>query len=303
MLRKALLYLSERERARDLLLSLPTSRRLAGRFVAGEQLADALAAARRLNGQGFGVTLDYLGESVADEAEAKRAAEIYERSLGTLAADEASATISLKLTQLGLEIDEDLCAENLERVVCRADELNNFVRIDMESSEHTEATFRVFETVFARRSNLGIVVQSYLRRSEADVERLIRLGAPVRLCKGAYDEPASIAFQRRSEVDANYILLMRRLLDAHVRPAIATHDERMIEATRRHASRRRMEPDEFEFQMLYGVRRGYQARLAREGYHMRIYVPYGGQWYPYLMRRMAERPANLWFVARAVMGE
>lgn len=302
MLRKALLRLSERDGARDLLLELPLARRMAERFVAGESLSQALTTARDLNGAGFRVTLDYLGESVKDREEAFRATSAYRASLDAIHESDAESTISLKLTQLGLDIDEDYCAENLLEIARRAAELGSFVRIDMEGSDYTGATLRVFRRTFAECRSVGVVIQSYLRRSEADVEELVQLGAPVRLCKGAYDEPVSIAFRRKSEVDANFVRLMRMLLDGGAPTAIATHDEAMIEATLEHVSRRGIGTNAFEFQMLYGVRRDYQARLVREGYGMRIYVPYGEQWYPYFMRRMAERPANLLFVLRAVVG-
>lgn len=303
MLRKTLLFLSERDRARELLLKLPAARRAAARFVAGERLDDALTTARALNEGGFRVTLDYLGESVTERHEARRAGEAYERSLEAIDESDARSTISLKLTQLGLELDESFCADNLRRIVRRAAELDNFVRIDMESSAFTGATLRLFRRVFAEHRNVGMVIQSYLRRSERDVRALVELGAPVRLCKGAYDEPASVAYQKKSEVDASFVRLMRLLLDGGAPTAIATHDGAMIDATRRHAARNGIGEEAFEFQMLYGVRRDLQARLVQEGYGMRIYVPYGDQWYPYFMRRMAERPANLWFVLRALAGD
>lgn len=301
-MRKLLLFLSEHEASRDLLLRLPLAEDVAHRFVAGETLSDALRTALELNRQRLRVTLDYLGESVADREEAAAATRAYEESLDAIEKSPAESTISLKLTQLGLEIDEELCAENVERVVEQAARLDNFVRIDMEGSQHTGVTLRIFTRVFERFRNVGVVVQAYLRRTEKDVAELIRIGAPVRLCKGAYDEPPAVAFQRREEVDASFVRLMQMLLDGGVPTAIATHDGRMIEATRRHAERNGIDPDQFEFQMLYGVRRSEQTRLVSEGYGMRVYVPYGSQWYPYLMRRMAERPANLWFVARAMFG-
>lgn len=319
MLRKSLLFLSEREGVKDLLLKIPTGRRVAGRFVAGETLPEALEASRGLNERGFRVTLDYLGENVSDRAEAREATRIYEESLTEIDRDAALSTISLKLTQIGLKIDEEFCTDNLRGIIARAGELGSFIRIDMEGSDHTAATLRIFRRVFAEHRNVGVVIQAYLRRSEDDVRELVELGAPVRLCKGAYDEPASVAFQDRKEVDRSYVRLMRILLDGvdggHAegdargdatggvpRVAIATHDEAMIGATRRHVSERELPSNAFEFQMLYGVRRDYQARLVEAGYGMRIYVPYGEQWYPYLMRRMAERPANLFFVMRALAG-
>ncbi len=336
MLRRPLLFLSERERFKNLLLKMPAAREVAGRFVAGESLGDALRATGELNEAGFRVTLDYLGESVRAQAEAEQATRAYEQSLAEIADSGLDSTISLKLTQLGLEIDEELCAANVERIVSRAAALDNFVRIDMEDSGHTAATMRIFYRVFEAHRNVGIVIQSYLHRTEADAEELIRLGAPVRLCKGAYSEPPEVAYQRKLDIDASFVHLMKRLLDgvaaespagqvarsvaqqparsgnpatdgdagsSRVPPvAIASHDHKMIEATREYARARDISRRAFEFQMLYGVRRDYQTLLAEAGYQVRVYVPYGTQWYAYFMRRMAERPANLWFVVRAIIG-
>ncbi len=317
MLRRPLLFLSERERFKNLLLKMPAAREVAGRFVAGESLGDALRATGELNEAGFRVTLDYLGESVLAQAEAEQATRAYEQSLAEIADSGLDSTISLKLTQLGLEIDEELCAANVERIVSRAAALDNFVRIDMEDSGHTAATMRIFYRVFEAHRNVGIVIQSYLHRTEADAEELIRLGAPVRLCKGAYSEPPEVAYQRKLDIDASFVHLMKRLLDgvaaespavgdagsSRVPPvAIASHDHKMIEATREYARARDISRRAFEFQMLYGVRRDYQTLLAEAGYQVRVYVPYGTQWYAYFMRRMAERPANLWFVVRAIIG-
>lgn len=302
MLRRTLLWMSGRDDIRDLLFRLPFARAAAARFIAGETHDVALRAAAELNQEGFRVTLDLLGESVSDRREAEAAAEEYARSLDLVEASEASATISLKLTQLGLDIDTDFCRRNLERIVAHAATLDNFVRIDMESSAYTERTLDVFTAVFERHRNVGVVIQSYLKRSEADVDRLIALGAPVRLCKGAYDEPASVAFQDRAEVDANFVHLVRKLLEGGCRTAIATHDERMIEASTRLIEANGTPPEAYEFQMLYGVRRELQQSLAADGWPMRVYLPYGSQWYSYFMRRMAERPANLWFALRAIMG-
>jgi proline dehydrogenase len=302
MLRKSLLFLSEREGLKNALLKLPGAKIMATRFAAGETGTEALRAARALNQAGFRVTLDYLGESVHSPDEAERATRAYLASLAEISTSDAASTISLKPTQLGLDIDEGLCVRNVNRIVARAEELDNFVRIDMEDSRHTAATLRVFRDVFDQHQNVGVVIQSYLRRSAEDVEELIRLGAPVRLCKGAYQEPGSVAFQRKSEIDENFVELMKRLLDGGTPTAIASHDHRMIEATTRYVKERRISTDAFEFQMLYGVRRDYQILLVEQGYGVRIYVPYGTQWYPYFMRRMAERPANLVFVARAILG-
>lgn len=302
MLRQTLLFLSDREDFKNVLMKMPFSRQAAGRFVAGETSAEALAAARALNDAGFRVTLDLLGESVNEPEEAEAATAAYRTSLDEIEASDAVSTISLKLTQLGLDIDEDFCFGNILGIVQYAEQLDTFVRIDMESSEHTDRTLRIFHKVFAEHSNVGIVIQSYLRRSEADIKELVRVGAPVRLCKGAYQEPASVAFQQKTEVDASFIRLMRLLLDGGAQTAIASHDERMIDATLEHVARNGISDDAFELQMLYGVRRDYQRQLVANGLNMRIYVPYGSQWYSYLMRRMAERPANLLFGLRAALG-
>jgi proline dehydrogenase len=303
MLRQTLLFLSERNDLRKVLFKLPFARQMSGRFVAGDTSEEALDVASQLNEQGFRVTLDLLGESVSDRAEAECAAAEYAESLIEINAHDAEATISLKLTQLGLDIDTDFCYENLLGIVRQANELGNFVRIDMEDSEHTQTTLDVFYRVFEQHRNVGIVIQSYLYRSEADIARLVELGAPVRLCKGAYNEPSAVAFQEKSEVDANYVHLMKMLLDGGTPTAIATHDENMIDATLEHVARNGIPDDAFEIQMLYGVRRDYQRQLVDNGLSMRIYLPYGSQWYSYFMRRMAERPANLLFVMRAALGD
>ncbi|MDT8436292.1 MAG: proline dehydrogenase family protein [Gemmatimonadota bacterium] len=302
MLRQTLLFLSDREDVKNVLMKLPFSRSAAAKFVAGESSDEALAVARQLNDAGFRVTLDLLGESVRARDEAEQATAAYRGSLDEIAASDAKSTISLKPTQLGLDIDEEFCYRNIRAVVEHAAGLGNFVRMDMESSAHTERTLRVFHRVFAEFDNVGIVVQSYLYRTEDDVKELVRVGAPVRLCKGAYKEPASVAFQTKGEVNASFVRLMRMLLDGGVPTAIASHDERMIDATLEHVQKSGIPDDAFELQMLYGVRRAYQQQLVDNGLRMRIYVPYGSQWYSYLMRRMAERPANLLFGLRAVIG-
>ncbi|MFO7588772.1 MAG: proline dehydrogenase family protein [Gemmatimonadota bacterium] len=302
MLRQTLLFLSEREDLKNVLMKLPFASGLAGRFVAGETSEEALAVARQLNDTGFRVTLDLLGESVHVRKEAAAAAAAYRASLDEIEASPAESTISLKLTQLGLDIDEEFCHRNLLGIVRHAEELGNFVRIDMESSAHTERTLRIFHRVFAEHRNVGIVVQSYLHRTESDVKELVRVRAPVRLCKGAYKEPAEVALQAKSEVDANFVSLMRILLDGGCPTAIATHDEKMIDATLEHVQRNGIPDDGFELQMLYGIRRSYQRQLVDNGLGMRIYLPYGSQWYSYLMRRLAERPANLLLVLRSAVG-
>ncbi|MFW6010680.1 MAG: proline dehydrogenase family protein [Gemmatimonadota bacterium] len=302
MLRRALLFLSERQGLKDQLLRIPLFRRVARRFVAGDTLPEALGTARELNRDGFRVTLDLLGESVADRAMSTRAVKAYEESLTAIDGSDAETTISLKLTQLGLEIDEGFCLDNLRRIVEHAARLDNFVRIDMEGSDHTGATLSVFRRVFRDLDNVGVVIQSYLRRSRRDVEELVDIGAPVRLCKGAYDEPPEVAYQDPEEVDASFVRLMELLLDGGAPTAIASHDERMIRATWDHMEASGLERGDVEFQMLYGVRRELQRSIVDEGHPMRIYVPYGSEWYSYLMRRMAERPANLWLVLRSLAG-
>lgn len=314
MLRAALLYLSERRDLRDWLLRRRSARDLALRFVAGETLEAALGVCRAVNARGMRVSLDYLGESVTPE-EAEGAVAAYVRALDRVAAEGVRSSVSLKLTQLGLDIDERLCAENLERIVARAAELGIFVRIDMEQSEYVDATLRLFRGLFPRYRNLGAVIQSVLRRSEADVRALCEMRAPVRLVKGAYKEPEAVAFQKKKEVDASYATLLGILVGCGCPLAVATHDVRMIgrakalrrarpeRAAARNPGRDPFGNPPFEFQMLYGVRRDLQEALVREGYEMRIYVPYGTQWYAYLLRRLAERPANLWFMVRAVLGE
>lgn len=298
-----LLWMSDRDDVRDLLFRLPFSRSAASRFVAGDNHEDALTVATELNRQGFRVTLDLLGESVSARAEAERATAEYADSLELIEQSEASTTISLKLTQLGLDISTEFCTDNLRRIVERADVLGNFVRIDMEHSDYTERTLQVFCKVFGEHQNVGIVIQSYLKRSEQDVKRLIGLGAPVRLCKGAYQEPSSVAFQDKAQVDSSYVRLMQLLLDGGTPTAIATHDERMIEATLEYTQANKIDRDAYELQMLYGVRRRLQRELIADGLPVRLYLPYGSQWYSYFMRRMAERPANLLFVLRAMLGD
>jgi len=301
MLRSFLLYLSEREFPKKLLLKSSLGRRLAARFIAGEELDDALGIVRRLSGQGFEVTLDYLGESVHETAAAEEACQVYLNILDSLAAERLHSHISIKLTQLGLALDEAIARRHLAAIAERAALHHNFVRIDMEGSAHTDATLRAFRAVNAPRDVLGIVVQSYLYRSEKDLEELLESGARIRLCKGAYKEPPELAFPRKQDVDRNYVRLMRMLLSSGHYHAMATHDPQMVAATKEFARTRGLGPDRFEFQMLYGIRRRLQRQLLREGFRVRVYVPYGRQWYAYFMRRLAERPANLLFLLRNVL--
>jgi proline dehydrogenase len=300
MLRSLLLHLSKSESARSLLSRNSFGRLLAQRFIAGEELDDAVRVVRRLNQQGLAATLDYLGEEVTEPAAAHDAGATYVNLLDRIAGEGLRSHISIKLTQLGLALDPDLAREQLRLLTRRAVYHQNFVRIDMEGSTYVDNTLRLFREVDAPRETLGLVIQSYLHRSERDVGELLRVGARIRLVKGAYNEPAEIAFRAKSDVDANFMKLMKMLLSSGGYHAIATHDTRMIAATQDFARARHLGPDRFEFQMLYGIRRQLQRDLAARGYRVRVYVPFGKQWYPYFMRRLAERPANVLFLARQI---
>jgi proline dehydrogenase len=274
---------------------------MSSRFVAGMEIGDALRVAADLNRQGFLVTLDSLGESVTSETEAHRAADIYHELLKSISAQKLNANISVKLTQMGLELDQPLAGRIAESLARHAAEVGSFLRIDMEDSSLTQTTLDIVRRIHARpelRTFIGVVIQSYLYRSQADVEQLIANGIRVRLCKGAYKEPPEVAFPKKSDVDANFIRLSKMLLDSSVYHGIATHDESMIAAVQAFASGRGIDKSRFEFQMLYGVRRDLQRRLVGQGYNVRVYVPFGSEWYPYFMRRLAERPANVIFLAR-----
>lgn len=313
MLRPLLLHLSHAAWARKSLVTFPLARSAARRFVAGESVDDAMRSIRTLNTAGIQATVDHLGENVTTEAEARLATGAYLEALDRIEATGVQSNVSLKLTQFGLDISEGLCTDNLRRVLHRAHETHNFVRVDMESTQYTERTIRVVRR--ARHElgceNVGAVIQAYLYRSEADLCALATEGVPIRLCKGAYDEPPELAFPRKQDVDANFLKLAGLLLDQSAAStpshdhngkhpplaAIATHDEKMIDGVKEYAARRGIPPDRYEFQMLHGIRRELQLRLAADGYRMRVYVPYGTEWYPYFMRRLAERPANLWFFA------
>lgn len=309
MLRQTLLTLSRSDAAQRVAMQLPAARRMARRFVAGETLTDALNACRSLNAQGLAVTLDYLGEAVTDRREAEAAAAMAVRILQAIRDEGVEANLSLKPSQMGLDIDEAFCYDNVAWVLERARQLGDgdeeiFVCLDMESSAYTDRTLDLTEKlVRAGFRNVGTVLQSYLRRTPNDLERMLQLGVRLRLVKGAYLEPPTIAYPDKADVDRAYVELMRVLLDRGNYPAIATHDERIIEATRRWAFERGIPKTAFEFQMLYGIRRDLQLRLREEGYNVRVYVPFGEQWYPYLMRRLAERPANVMFVLGNVMRE
>jgi proline dehydrogenase len=274
------------------------AKRLATRFVAGDTLEQALAVSRRLKDEGISVTLDHLGESVSSLAEAAEARDVYLRTLDAVHTAGVGGNVSLKLTQFGLDFSYEECLANVGQLIRRADQLGSFVRVDMESSEYTQRTLDLVEELHSRYPRVGVVIQAYLYRSKADVEKLCDHRIRVRLCKGAYLEPETVAFPEKSDVDRNFVELMKVLLDRGDYPAIATHDPAMIEATKRHAAARNLPKDAFEFQMLYGIRRDLQSQLVRDGYRLRLYVPFGKAWYPYYMRRLAERPANLLFIVR-----
>jgi proline dehydrogenase len=296
MLKGTLLYMAQNEAVRKFVLSNRATRGVSRRFVAGEHLDEAIEVTRALNGRGLHVSLDHLGENVSDEQEARAAAQDYMEILDRIKATGVDANISIKLTALGLDISTELCEENVSRLLAHAQQFPIFVRIDMESSAYTERTVDLTLRLHERFEHVGTVIQSCLYRSKKDVEQLILQGVRVRLVKGAYKEPKSVAFQNKSEVDRNYVRLMTLLLQKGNYPALATHDEAIINAACKYAHDNGIGQHAFEFQMLYGIRRDLQERLVRQGYHVRVYVPYGSQWYPYLMRRMAERPANLMFV-------
>lgn len=273
----------------------------ARRFIAGETLEESLAAVWELNGFGLNTTLDFLGESVTKEADTRAASRKYVEILEYIDGSDVQASVSLKPTQLGLNISADLIVENLDGILTRAASLGNFVRIDIEGSETTERTVEAFQRLRARHENVGLALQSYLLRTEQDIRDLNEIGAQVRLCKGAYKEPASVAFQRTSDVDESYKQCAELLLRDGNYPAFATHDHRIIEHIRKYASENGIPNDAYEFQMLYGIRREYQKEIREFGHPIRIYVPFGQQWCPYFVRRIAERPANAWFVMRAMV--
>ena len=276
----------------------------ARRFVAGETIEEAIVVARDLQARGLRLTLDYLGESVTSVEEAEAAAREYVRLIDVIAAAGVERNVSLKLTQLGATVDLATCVDNLRRILGPAERHGVFVRIDMESSAYTDLTFQVFDTVWTLgHRNIGVVLQACLFRSEADARRMNALGARVRLVKGAYKEPSSAAYQQKDEVDGAYLRLTRLLLDEGTFPAIATHDEALLAAARQHAADRGITPDRYEFQMLYGIRRDLQMSLSAAGYGVRVYVPFGRQWFPYFMRRLGERPANVTFVLRSLLRE
>lgn len=305
MFRKTLLYLSEQPQIFRFVRRNRLAKGFAARFVAGETLDEALAAAQALNAKGISASLDLLGESVHNDAEAREAARQYLVMLDRIHQRKLNANVSVKLTQMGLDISEDLCVANMQNILARARDYGSFVRLDMESSEYTDRTLAMFYDRLhpSYPETVGIVLQSALRRTYADAGAANKARCRVRICKGAYKEPPTIAFPDKRNVDENYVRCMHILMEHGNYPGIATHDERIIDEARRFAAERRIAPDRYEFQMLYGVRRDLQEQLVREGYRMRVYVPFGTQWYPYLMRRLAERPANVAFLTGNVLRE
>ncbi len=305
MFRISLLYLSRQQGVFNFIRNVGFARKMASRFVAGETIATALDAVAALNAKGISASLDLLGESVANEAEARDTGRQYLEILDRIDQRKLNANVSVKLTALGQDISDDLGLEVVRQVLERAKQYNSFVRLDMESSAYTDRTLDTFEQKLYPdfRANVGVVLQSSLRRTLDDVERANRLQCRVRICKGAYLEPPAVAFPDKADVDKNYVAAMHRLMESGNYPGIATHDEVIIQEAKRFAKANGIAVDRFEFQMLYGVRRDLQEQLVRDGYRIRVYVPFGTQWYPYLMRRLAERPANLVFMAGNIVKE
>jgi proline dehydrogenase len=298
--RNALLYLSRREGLKDFATRFRFFKKMTTRFIAGEDIEEAIAAIREINEKGSTASFDHLNESVDDASETEEEVREYLQILSRIDDTGIRSNVSIKLTQFGLGIDPELAYKNARRIVEDAARRGNFVRVDMEASQVTQATIDIFKRLRAEfgLNEVGIVLQSYLRRTYDDVQDLLKIPARIRICKGAYNEPPEVAFPDKKDVDENYVRVMKTLLSSGVYHGIATHDPKMIEATIEYAAREGIGKEAFEFQMLYGIRRDLQAQLARDGYNMRVYVPYGKHWYPYFMRRLAERPANIWFVMK-----
>ena len=305
MLRTSLLYLSRQQGVFDFVRNVGFARKMASRFVAGETISTAVEAVAQLNAKGISASLDLLGESVHSEAEARATGRQYLEILDRIHERKLDANVSVKLTAMGQDISDDLGVEVVREVIARAKQYDSFVRLDMESSAYTDRTLDTFEQKLfpGHENNVGIVLQSSLRRTLDDIARANRLSARVRICKGAYLEPPAVAFPEKADVDRNYVAAMHTLMTEGRYPGIATHDEAIIAEAKRFAKEKGIAPDKFEFQMLYGVRRDLQEQIVKEGYRMRVYVPFGSQWYPYLMRRLAERPANIAFMAGNIVKE
>jgi proline dehydrogenase len=306
VLRALFISLSESHWLRAVAERSSVGQKLSSRFVAGTRVEDVLRATRTVNQSGLSVSIDNLGENVTNADEARASAQLYHQLLDDIGAQELNANISLKLTHMGLDVDEKLARDLVTGLVTKATAMNprNFVRVDMEGSPYTQRTLDFVHELHRAPGNqgcVGAVIQSYMRRSENDVEKLLAEGIRIRLCKGAYKEPLEIAFQAKSEVDANYVKLMKILMKSKVYHGLATHDEKIINQAKAFATKERISRDAFEFQMLYGIRRDLQQSLVGDGWRMRVYIPFGTEWYPYLMRRLAERPANVLFIAKNLL--
>jgi proline dehydrogenase len=306
MLRTFFVRLSENRGLRSFAERSAVGRRVSGRFVAGTEIADAVRATQAVNRAGMSVSIDNLGENVTNPDEARHSAQLYQQILDAIASNQLNANISLKLTHMGLDVDEALAREIVSGLVARAASMlpPGFVRVDMEGSPYTQRTLDFVHELHrmpGNQNSVGTVIQSYLKRSESDVEKLLAEGIRIRLCKGAYKEPASIAFEDKADVDANYVKLMKILMKSGVYHGLATHDENIIRQAQAFARKENIAPESFEFQMLYGIRRDLQQNLVRDGWRMRVYIPFGTEWYPYFMRRLGERPANVFFIARNLL--
>jgi proline dehydrogenase len=306
MLRTFFVRLSENPSLRSFAERSSLGRRVSGRFVAGTDIADAVRATQAINRARMSVTIDNLGENVTNPDEARHSAQLYRQILDAIAANQLNANISLKLTHMGLDVDEKLAREIVSGLVAKAAAMNppGFVRVDMEGSPYTQRTLDFVHELHRMPGNansVGTVIQAYLKRSESDIEKLLSEGIRIRLCKGAYKEPPEIAFAAKSDVDANYVKLMKILMKSGIYHGLATHDPAIIQEAQAFATSERLSRDSFEFQMLYGIRRDQQRRLVREGWRLRIYIPFGTEWYPYFMRRLGERPANVLFIARNLL--
>ncbi len=306
MLRTFFVRLSENRAVRSFAERSALGRRVSGRFVAGTEIADAVRATQAVNRAGMSVSIDNLGENVTNPEEARHSAQLYQQILDAITAAKLNANISLKLTHMGLDVDEQLARDIVSGLVARAAAMTppGFVRVDMEGSPYTQRTLDFVHELHrmpGNQNSVGTVIQAYLKRSENDVEKLLAEGIRIRLCKGAYKEPANIAFEDKADVDANYLKLMKTLMKSGIYHGLATHDENIIRQAQAFAKKEKIAPESFEFQMLYGIRRDLQQSLVRDGWRMRVYIPFGTEWYPYFMRRLGERPANVFFIARNML--
>jgi proline dehydrogenase len=306
MLRAFFVRLSENRSLRSFAEKSSIGQRVSSRFVAGTEIANAVRVTQAVNRSGMSVSIDNLGENVTNPDEARHSARLYDQILDAIAANRLNANVSLKLTHMGLDVDEALARELVSGLVAKAASMNppGFVRVDMEGSPYTQRTLDFVHELHRRpghADSVGTVIQAYLKRSEADIEQLLSERIRIRLCKGAYEEPASIAFESKADVDANYIKLMKILMKSGIYHGLATHDEHIIREAQAFANSEKLPRDSFEFQMLYGIRRDLQQSLVRDGWRMRVYVPFGTEWYPYFMRRLGERPANVFFIARNML--